>query len=395
MSTFKQVSIPIFPVTAYPPASSYKLYSYVAGTTTKQATYTDSTGNTQNANPATIQAGSSAPVYLTVFCQVGQSYKFVLAPSTDTDPPTSPLWTVDNLQTDDNLDLTPYASISNSILTLINTSLTNPKISTKILDLNGNTLFTFTPTLAAINNYAITNQITGVSPTIQVSGDTNRNARLLGAGTGGVNLGSPSGTTPLILEPGSTTNTQSHTMTLTAPRTVTWADASFTVRSMVCDFIGSAIASSSASLSISGLSATYSTFVVIFQDIRSATDNVSAIIQFNGDTGSNYKYANQTMSMAGTPSLAQGGSSGTTSWGISGNFGNGVNDLLGGSLIVVEGATRTQGNWQTVADDGATVTTSNGGGVWFGTQPVTSVQLKMTSGNITSGSMYVYGLRAA
>jgi hypothetical protein len=70
------------------------LFTYSAGTTTKLATYTDSTGGTANANPAVLNARGEANVWLTS----GSSYKFVLSPSTDTDPPTNPYWTVDNLQ---------------------------------------------------------------------------------------------------------------------------------------------------------------------------------------------------------------------------------------------------------------------------------------------------------
>lgn len=309
MSTFKQVSIPIFPLTAYPPATSYQLFTYQAGTTTKQATYTDSTGLTPNSNPAIIQAGSTAPVYLTVFCQVGLSYKFVLAPSTDSDPPVAALWTVDNIQIDDNLDLTPYASISGGVLTLTNTALTNPKISTKILDTNGNgildlsatanavndilianaatgnapkirsngeanrglvladsngnSIITGASTASAVNNYTITNQVTGTPPIIQVSGDTNRNARLIGNGTGGVNLGSPSGTTPLVLEPGSTTNTQSHSMTLTGARTVTWPD---------CDVPNFYVQRASTNIAITSGTTTY-----IYNSVAPTTSNGTQI----------------------------------------------------------------------------------------------------------------------
>jgi hypothetical protein len=71
-----------------------QLFTYTAGTTTKLATYTDSTGNTANTNPVVLNSRGEANVWLTS----GTSYKFVLSPSTDTDPPTNPYWTVDNLQ---------------------------------------------------------------------------------------------------------------------------------------------------------------------------------------------------------------------------------------------------------------------------------------------------------
>ncbi|HEY4037802.1 MAG TPA: hypothetical protein VGM15_03190 [Burkholderiaceae bacterium] len=73
--------------------SGGKLFTYAAGTTTKQNTYTDSTGATPNANPIILDAQG----YATVFLDQTKSYKFVLAPSTDTDPPTSAIWTVDGI----------------------------------------------------------------------------------------------------------------------------------------------------------------------------------------------------------------------------------------------------------------------------------------------------------
>ena len=75
------------------PLSGGKLFTYQAGTTTKQTTYTDQTGGTPNANPIILDSRGEANVWLTP----GQAYKFVLSPSTDTDPPTNPIYTVDQL----------------------------------------------------------------------------------------------------------------------------------------------------------------------------------------------------------------------------------------------------------------------------------------------------------
>ncbi len=77
-----------------------KVFTYAAGTTTKQATYTDSANTVQQTNPIILNSrgepqnnsGASVPIFLGPL-----PYKFVLAPSTDTDPPTSPIWTVDNI----------------------------------------------------------------------------------------------------------------------------------------------------------------------------------------------------------------------------------------------------------------------------------------------------------
>jgi hypothetical protein len=73
-------------------AASYKLFQYQAGSTTKANTYTDSTKNTANSNPMTLNADGrlDQDVY------IDQSMKFVLAASTAGDPPSSSVWTIDN-----------------------------------------------------------------------------------------------------------------------------------------------------------------------------------------------------------------------------------------------------------------------------------------------------------
>lgn len=78
------------------PAVGNKLFFYVAGSVnTKQNTYTSSTGLVANANP--IILNSLGTPTNEIWFTSGQTYKVVYAPSTDTDPPTSPIWTIDNL----------------------------------------------------------------------------------------------------------------------------------------------------------------------------------------------------------------------------------------------------------------------------------------------------------
>lgn len=63
------------------------LYTYAAGTTTPQASYTDATGATANTNPVVLNARGEANVWLG-----SATYKFKLCDSTNTE-----LWTVDNI----------------------------------------------------------------------------------------------------------------------------------------------------------------------------------------------------------------------------------------------------------------------------------------------------------
>jgi hypothetical protein len=63
------------------------LYTYAAGTTTPQVTYTDSTGSQANTNPVVLDARGEANIWL-----ASSTYKFRLCSSDNTE-----LWTVDNI----------------------------------------------------------------------------------------------------------------------------------------------------------------------------------------------------------------------------------------------------------------------------------------------------------
>lgn len=90
-------------VPSYPLA---QLFAYAAGTTTKQNTFTSSTLLTPNSNP--IQADANG-LFGAIYLDPALAYKFVLAPSTDTDPPSNPLFTQDNVTTIGGQTLTVLA----------------------------------------------------------------------------------------------------------------------------------------------------------------------------------------------------------------------------------------------------------------------------------------------
>jgi hypothetical protein len=77
------------------PATGAFLFFYAANSSTKQNTYNSSTGGVANSNPITLNSRGEPGVE--VWGTVGQTYKIVLAPSTDADPPVSPIWTEDNI----------------------------------------------------------------------------------------------------------------------------------------------------------------------------------------------------------------------------------------------------------------------------------------------------------
>jgi len=74
------------------PAAGYKVFTYAAGTDTKLDTYQSPNG-ARNSNPITLDFRGEASIWL----PPNVAYKFVYSPPNDTDPPTSPIWSVDDV----------------------------------------------------------------------------------------------------------------------------------------------------------------------------------------------------------------------------------------------------------------------------------------------------------
>lgn len=91
------------------PLAGGKLYTYAAGTTTPQATYTDQGGGTPNENPIVLDANGEAAMWL----DPSLSYKFVLKNSSDTTQ-----WTVDNVVGLLTADAVNTAAIADDAVTM-------------------------------------------------------------------------------------------------------------------------------------------------------------------------------------------------------------------------------------------------------------------------------------
>lgn len=74
------------------PAAGGKVFTYAAGTTVKQATYSND-NQTPNTNPIILDANGQC----VCFVDTTLKYDFTFSPSTDTDPPTAPYWTVGSI----------------------------------------------------------------------------------------------------------------------------------------------------------------------------------------------------------------------------------------------------------------------------------------------------------
>lgn len=134
------------------PLSGGKLFTYQAGTAIKQTTYLNSDGSTPNTNPIILDTNGQCVVYLST----GLNYKFTLSPSTDTDPPTNPFWTADNLFSN-VVPALPYSDAGGSSDAITGTYIVSTPILYDgyplLLDIatpNTTTTPTFAPTLNGI-----------------------------------------------------------------------------------------------------------------------------------------------------------------------------------------------------------------------------------------------------
>jgi hypothetical protein len=126
------------------PLVAGRLYTYIAGTTTLQATYTDSSGAQANTNPVILDSRGEANVWLG-----GAVYKFVLKDADD-----ALIWSVDNISaptsavspvlsgsiTIDSNTTTPALKITQTgvgpVLRVQDS--TDPDVTPFIIDTNGN-----------------------------------------------------------------------------------------------------------------------------------------------------------------------------------------------------------------------------------------------------------------
>lgn len=99
------------------PAAGYRLFTYQAGTSTKINTYTDFALLVPNTNPVVLDEDGCA----TIFLADGQFYKYVLAPPPEDvlhpdDPPSSNIWTQDNIPSTGLISIVVEKSLNYTIL---------------------------------------------------------------------------------------------------------------------------------------------------------------------------------------------------------------------------------------------------------------------------------------
>jgi hypothetical protein len=134
---------------------------------------------------------------------------------------------------------------------------------------------------------------------------------------------------------------------------------------------------------------------LVIVDAKFNTDNISLLMRFNagGVQSTNYKWGNFRWTDSG--STGQQASSGDTSIQLADSIGDDTNESLSGEIIIYSpfGSTwkRSSGmlNYTTFNPSQFGLTHS---GIWQGTTAMSAIRLFPSSGNFSSGTVYVLGL---
>jgi hypothetical protein len=164
-------------------------------------------------------------------------------------------------------------------------------------------------------------------------------------------------------------------------------------------FLSSATAAASATLEFTAdIDATYYMYAFVFTDIKPATDSALLNAQTSANagvawdtTGGDYHYV-YTYSTPGT--VAAAGSSSTAFFRLSHNIGNAANEFVDGLMYLYNPSSTeyTMMNFQSSSLSGTGVNYANTGqGTRLSAAAVNGVRFLMSSGNITSGTIKMYG----
>ena len=170
------------------------------------------------------------------------------------------------------------------------------------------------------------------------------------------------------------------------------------------NIIGTAVASTSSSLTITGLSSTYDTYAIAVQDVVPATDSVYGRLRFGDsggvDSGTDYSYSNFDMGHSGSAAQTNYVSAGTDHIRLNNdNIGNQAGEGLGGMYFLHrpgDGTSHPFITGQSVQiDDSTRVRGSLQYGKREAVITLTQVYFDVSSGNIATGRLTVWGIAHA
>lgn len=284
-------------------------------------------------------------------------------------------------------------------------TLVTPSID-QINDTNGNAALAFTGQSSAVNYIASFNSATGVPLGFAAVGnDPNIQFNINSKGTGAVALITGAPTVPLGIYSGTSAQhlTQFSMPNTAAVRTVTFQDSDGTMAYLADRgyvLLGTATASSSAFIAFTNLTG-YTNYMVVYNALTPVNNGVVLYFQGSIDNGINWLFtppAYYQQSLFVTNTTVAAGSDVTTlvagvlsstilnsvpgpsGWLLFQGLGSGTRKGYTGQTIYVNSATSTLG---------AVYPTG-----WFAnTNAINAIRLIMSVGNISSGTVSIYGMK--
>lgn len=181
--------------------------------------------------------------------------------------------------------------------------------------------------------------------------------------------------------------------------TLSWATAS----AGSCVLVATGTASASATIDFTGLSSTYAAYIFTWDSVVPATDAAHLHCRMGTgagptwDSGANYGWSLVFDNEASSSGFSAG--TGDTSIKLLNSCGNAANEI-GNGKIMLYNPSLTAGyhslNFETGFTNSANSTIFyNGQGTYKSATAVTGLRFFMTTGNITSGNFWCYGLKAS
>jgi hypothetical protein len=172
-------------------------------------------------------------------------------------------------------------------------------------------------------------------------------------------------------------------------------------------FVGTAIASSSATITVTGLDSTYDTYLITGSDLHPATDSANPWIRFGDSSGIDSGASDYTWICNGnnipTSSLTRIVSTGDANLALNGDraeeWGNQADEGGGFALWLHQpgdATTEPNASWQYTAvgfsGAGGHISTGTGGGRRMAVITLDRIQFLFSSGDIASGRLTVHGV---
>lgn len=276
---------------------------------------------------------------------------------------------------------------------------------TAILDTNGNEVISFTGVASAVNEINFLNGATGVFPEMRPQGgDTNIDMTIRTKGTGQMNFTSENTTAPFRWYSGTSLQ---HTTVWSVPntaagRTITLQDLDGTMAYLAdrgAVLLNTFTSSAVAQQDITGLTG-YTNYLIVFNNLLPATNATSLLMRFSDNNGSSYiataNYNTQGL-LASNASVSAAQTVGATTITTSNSWINTATIVGGGSILLCNfnsANSRKNGLFNAVYVSSAGLMANYQCGFQFvGTNTLNALAMYFSSGNITSGTWSVYGLK--